>query len=56
MDCLVGKNRRSFEDTKKTLDELKVLCQRNLFEWSHCWGFNDYSSLFEFMFSLILVS
>ena len=49
-------NRRSFEDTKKMLDELKVLCQRSLFEWSRCWDFTDYCSLSEFMFSLRLVS
>ena len=50
------RNRRSFEDIEKTLDELKVLHQRSLFEWSRCWGFTDYSSLSEFMFSLRLVS
>ena len=48
------RNRRSLENMEKTLDELKVLCQRNLFEWSHCWGFTDSSSLSEFMFSLRL--
>ena len=42
------RNRRSFEDNKKTLDELKVLCQRSLFEWSRCWGFTDCSTLSEF--------
>ena len=48
-------NRRSFENKEKTLYELKVLCQRSLFEWSHCWGFTRlYSSLSEFMFSLRL--
>ena len=50
------RNRRSFKDTEKTLDELKVLYQRSLFEWSQCWGFTDYSSLSEFMLSLRLVS
>ena len=49
-------NCRSFEDNEKTLDELKVLCQRSLWEWSCCWGFTDCSSLFEFMSSLSLVS
>ena len=48
------RNRRSLENMEKTLDELKVLCQRNPFEWSHCWGFTDSSSLSEFMFSLRL--
>ena len=50
------RNRRSFEDNEKTLDELKVLCQCSLWEWSRCWGFIDCSSLFEFMPSLSLVS
>ena len=53
--CL-ERNHRSFEDIEKMLDELKVLCQRSLFEWSRYCGFTDYSSLFEFMFSLRLVS
>ena len=26
------RNRRSFEDKEKTLEELKILCQRNLLE------------------------
>ena len=50
------RNRRSFKDNEKTLDELKVLCQCSLWEWSRCWGFIDCSSLFEFMPSLSLVS
>ena len=50
------RNRRSLEDNEKTLDKLKVLCQRSLFEWSRCWGFTNSSSLFEFMFSLRLTS
>ena len=48
------RNRHCFENREKTLDELKVLCQRSLFEWSHCWVFTDSSSLPEFMFSLRL--
>ena len=48
------RNCRSFENMEKTLDELNVLCQRNLFEWSCCWGFTYSSSLSEFMFSLRL--
>ena len=48
------RNCRSFENKEKTLDELKVLCQRSLFEWSRCWGFIDSSSLSELMFSLRL--
>ena len=49
------RNRRSFEDNEKTLDELKVLCQRSLLKWSRCWGFTYCSSLSEFMLSLSLV-
>ena len=47
-------NRHSFENMEKTLDELKVLCKRSLFEWSHCWGFTESSSLPKFLFSLRL--
>ena len=49
-------NRRSFENNEKTLDKLKVLCQRSLLEWSRYWGFIDCSSLSKFMSSLSLVS
>ena len=45
-----------FEDIEKMLDELKVLCQRSLLEWSRCWGFTDCSSIIEFMLSRSLVS
>ena len=48
------RNRRSFEDKGKTLEELKILCQRSLMEWSHCWGFTESLSLLEFLFSLRL--
>ena len=50
------RNRQSFEDKEKTLEELKILCQRSLMEWSRCWGFTKCSSLSEFMPSLSLVS
>ena len=50
----LGRNRRSFENMEKTLDELKVLCQCSLFGWARCWGFTDSSSLSKFMFSLRL--
>ena len=50
------RNRRSFEDKEKTLEELKILCQCSLMEWSHCWGFTECSSLSEFLPSLSLVS
>ena len=50
------RNCRSFEDKEKTLEELKILCQCSLMEWSRCWGFTECSSLSEFMPSLSLVS
>ena len=50
------RNRRSFENMEKTLDELKVLCQCSLFEWARCWGFTNSLSLLEFMFSLDYLS
>ena len=50
------RNRRSFENKEKTLDELKLLCHRSLLEWSCCWGFTDCSSLSEFLPSLSLIS
>ena len=50
------RNRRSFEDKEKTLDELKLLCHRSLLKWSRYWGFANCSSLFEFLSSLSLVS
>ena len=49
-------NRCSFEDTEKTLVELKYLCQRSLFDWSQCSGFTDCSSLLEFVSSLRIAS
>ena len=49
-------NRCSFEDIKKKLEQLKVLCQRSIFYWSQCWGFMDCFSLSEFMFSLRITS
>ena len=48
------RNHHSFENMERTLDELKILCQRSLFEWACCWGFTNSSSLSEFMFSLRL--
>ena len=50
------RNRWSFEDKEKMLDELKLLCHHSLLEWSRCWGFTDCSSLSKFLSSLSLVS
>ena len=52
----LGRNRRSCEDKEKTMEEFKILCQRNLMEWFRCWGFIECFSLSEFMPSLSLVS
>ena len=49
-------NHRSFEDKELTLEELKILCQCSLLEWSRCWGFTECSSISKFMPSLSLVS
>ena len=46
------RNRRSFEDTEKSLVQLQALCQKTLFDWSRCWGFSDCSTIFEFISSL----
>ena len=46
------RNRRSFEDTEKSLVQLQALCQKTLFDWSRCWGFSDCSTILEFISSL----
>ena len=46
----------SFEDSDKSLVELKGLCQHSLFDWSQFWEFTDCSSLLQFFSSLSLVS
>ena len=46
------RNRRSFEDTEKSLVQLQALCQKTLFDWSKCWGFSDCSTILEFIASL----
>ena len=40
---------RTFEDTKRTVDPLKSLLTKTLFEWSHIWGFTCTSSLLYFI-------
>ena len=59
-DCLMWTirtehNRRSFDDTGKTLAQLLDLCQRSLFDWSRCWGLLDCSALMDFLLSLRIV-
>ena len=44
-------NRRSFEDTRKSLDQLLELCNRTLFDWSRCRGLSDCSSITDFLVS-----
>ena len=46
------RNRRSFEDTGKSLDQLLELCRRTLFDWSRCWGLSDCSTITDFLLSL----
>uniref|UniRef100_A0A7N2KPA0 Reverse transcriptase zinc-binding domain-containing protein n=1 Tax=Quercus lobata TaxID=97700 RepID=A0A7N2KPA0_QUELO len=46
------RNRRSFEDTEKSLVQLQALCQKTLFDWARCWGFSDCSTILEFISSL----
>ena len=45
-------NARTFEDTERTLDLLKSLLTRTLFEWSRIWGFTCCSSLPNFINSV----
>ena len=46
------RNRCSFEDTGKSLDQLFELCRRTLFDWSRCWGLLDCSTIMDFLLSL----
>ena len=46
------RNRRSFEDTGKSLDQLLELCRQTLFDWSRCWGLLDCSTITDFLLSL----
>ena len=48
------RNRRSFEDTEKSLVHLLALCQKTLLDWSRCWGFSECSTILEFISSLII--
>ena len=48
------RNRRSFEDTEKSLvlsvgASRIILLSWNLFDWSKCWGFSDCSTILEFI-------
>ena len=45
-------NRRAFEDEEKSVVQLLEFCQKTLFDWSHCWGFSDCSSLTDFISSI----
>ena len=42
----VERNRRSFEDMAKLLDQLLDLCRRTLFDCSWCWGLFLLSRIF----------
>ena len=46
------RNRHSFEDLEKSLDQLQALSQSTLFEWARCWGSSNCSSIREFLTTL----
>ena len=45
-------NSHMFEDTKKSLEQLKSSFLCTLFEWVWVWGFTHYTAIFEFHNSL----
>ena len=45
-------NAQTFEDNKRTVDLLKSLQTRTLFEWPHIWGFTHCTSLLKFINSV----
>jgi len=45
---LVWKDSHTFEDMESSLDQLKALFVRTLFDWSWVWGFTQCSSVLEF--------
>ena len=46
------RNRRSFENERKTMVQLLAYCQRTLFDWSRCLGYSDCSTLLNFLSSV----
>ena len=57
LDCLLWtiwteRNWQSFKDEGKTVVQLSECCQQTLFDWSHCWGFSDCSTLMDFLSSI----
>ena len=48
------RNRRSFEDTEKSLAQLHALGQKTLFDWSRCWGSLNCSLSLSFILLLVL--
>ena len=42
------RNAQTFEDTERTVDILKSLLTKTLFEWSHIWCFMHCTSLLDF--------
>ena len=46
------RNARTFEDINRTVDLLKSLLTRNLFEWSRIWSFTHCTSLSDFLNSV----
>ena len=48
------RNARTFEDVESSIDMLKTLLAKTLFEWSRIWGLTHCSSLSDFLISISL--
>ena len=48
------RNARTFEDIERSIDMVKNLMARTLFEWSSIWGLTHCSSLSDFLLSIRL--
>ena len=48
------RNAQTFEDTERTVDLLKSLLTRTLFEWNRIWSFTHCTSLLDFINSVSL--
>ena len=48
------RNAQNFEDIERSIDMVKNLMARTLFEWSRIWGLTQCSSLSDFLLSIWL--
>ena len=48
------RNTRTFEDVESSIDKLKTLLVRTLFEWSRIWGLTHCSAFSDFRNSISL--